>query len=93
MGASNPNMARTPFGHSFEKKLHFGLVGGPGIGRLINNQTVPMILLPRYSLTYMYMYINLHVKYESNPIRTSGLITTMIKVSAYAADTAALNTD
>ena len=40
----------------------FGYLGGPGWP--INNQTGP-ILLPSYALTY----INLHIKYGSNPIR------------------------
>ena len=44
------------------KNAHFGLFGGPGWP--INNQTGP-ILLPSYPLTY----INLHIKYGSNPIR------------------------
>ena len=38
--------------------------GGGGPGWPINNQTGP-ILLPSYPLTY----INLHIKYGSNPIR------------------------
>ena len=41
---------------------HFWLFRGPGLP--INNRTGP-ILLPSYPLTY----INLHIKYGSNPIR------------------------
>ena len=44
------------------KMCIFGYSGGPGWP--INNQTGP-ILLPSYPLTY----INLHIKYGSNPIR------------------------
>ena len=43
------------------KMCIFGYSGGPG--RPINNRTGP-ILLPRHPLTY----INLHIKYGSNPI-------------------------
>ena len=45
--------------------VYFWLFGGPGWPiNMINNQTGP-ILLPSYPLTY----INLHIKYGSNPIR------------------------
>ena len=50
------------YGPKCEKMRILGYSGGPGWP--INNQTVP-ILLPSYPLTY----INLHIKYGSNPIR------------------------
>ena len=46
----------------YPKMCIFGYSGGPGWP--INNRTGP-ILLPSYPLTY----INLHIKYGSNPIR------------------------
>ena len=50
------------YGLQCEKIRILGYSGGPGWP--INNQTGP-ILLPSYPLTY----INLHIKYGSNPIR------------------------
>ena len=50
--------------HNIQKCAIFGYSGGPGWP--INNRTGP-ILLPSYPLTY----INLHIKYGSNPIRIS----------------------
>ena len=50
------------YGPQCEKNRILGYSGGPGWP--INNRTGP-ILLPRHPLTY----INLHVKYGSNPIR------------------------
>ena len=50
------------YGPQCEKMRILGYSGGPGWP--INNQTWP-ILLPSYPLTY----INLHIKYGSNPIR------------------------
>ena len=44
------------------KNVHFWLFGGPWA--TTNNRIGP-ILLPSYPLTY----INLHIKYGSNPIR------------------------
>ena len=54
------------YGPQCEKNAHFGVFGGGGGGPgwPINNPTGP-ILLPRHPLTY----INLHIKYGSNPIR------------------------
>ena len=51
----------------YTKMCIFGYSGGPGWP--INNQTGP-ILLPSYPLTY----INLHIKYGSNPIRVFKVI-------------------
>ena len=50
------------YGPQYTKMCIFGYSGGPGWP--INNRTGP-ILLPSYPLTY----INLHIKYGSNPIR------------------------
>ena len=50
------------YGPQYTKMCIFGYSGGPGWP--INNRTGP-ILLPRHPLTY----INLHIKYGSNPIR------------------------
>ena len=50
------------YGLQCEKMRILGYSGGPGWP--INNPTGP-ILLPSYPLTY----INLHIKYGSNPIR------------------------
>ena len=50
-------------GHNIQKMCIFGYSGGPGWP--INNQTGP-ILLPSYPLSY----INLNIKYGSNPIKT-----------------------
>ena len=50
------------YGPQYTKMCIFGYSGGPGW--TINNRTGP-ILLPSYPLTY----INLHIKYGSNPIR------------------------
>ena len=50
------------YGPQYTKMCIFGYWGGPGWP--INNRTGP-ILLPRHPLTY----INLHIKYGSNPIR------------------------
>ena len=50
------------YGPQCEKIHILGYSGGPGWP--INNPTGP-ILLPRHPLTY----INLHIKYGSNPIR------------------------
>ena len=50
------------YGPLYTKMCIFGYSGGPGWP--INNRTGP-ILLPSYPLTY----INLHIKYGSNPIR------------------------
>ena len=50
------------YGPQCEKIRILGYSGGPGWP--INNRTGP-ILLPRHPLTY----INLHIKYGSNPIR------------------------
>ena len=50
------------YGPLYTKMCIFGYSGGPGWP--INNWTGP-ILLPRHPLTY----INLHIKYGSNPIR------------------------
>ena len=50
------------YGPQCEKMRILGYSGGPGWP--INNRTGP-ILLPRHPLTY----INLHIKYGSNPIR------------------------
>ena len=54
------------YGPQCEKNRIFGYSGGGGGGPgwPINNRTGP-ILLPSYPLTY----INLHIKYGSNPIR------------------------
>ena len=49
-------------GPQYKNFVIFGYSGGPGWP--INNPTGP-ILLPRHPLTY----INLHIKYGSNPIR------------------------
>ena len=54
--------APLPDGTAELKMCMFGYSGGPGWP--INNRTGP-ILLPRHPLTY----INLHIKYGSNPIR------------------------
>ena len=58
-----------------------GYSGGPGWP--INNPTGP-ILLPRHPLTY----INLHIKYGSNPIRIFLSYRENDEVSADAADAA-----
>ena len=50
------------YGPQYIKMCMFGYSGGPGWPK--NNRTGP-ILLPSYPLTY----INLHIKYGSNPIR------------------------
>ena len=50
------------YGPQCDKMHILGYSGGPGWP--INNPTGP-ILLPRHPLTY----INLHIKYGSNPIR------------------------
>ena len=50
------------YGPQYTKMCIFGYSGGPGWP--INNRT-GSILLPSYPLTY----INLHIKYGSNPIR------------------------
>ena len=50
------------YGPLYTKMCIFGYSGGPGWP--INNRTGP-ILLPSYPLAY----INLHIKYGSNPIR------------------------
>ena len=50
------------YGPQYTKMCIFGYSGGPGWPR--NNRTGP-IFLPSYPLTY----INLHIKYGSNPIR------------------------
>ena len=52
------------YGPQCEKMRILGYSGGGGPGWPINNPTGP-ILLPRHPLTY----INLHIKYGSNPIR------------------------
>ena len=59
----------------------FGYSGGPGWP--INNRIGP-ILLPSYPLTY----INLHIKYGSNPIRIFKVIAVNdeVSVDADAAD-------
>ena len=49
------------YGAQYTKMCIFGYSGGPGWP--INNRTGP-ILLPSYPLTY----INIHIKYGSNPI-------------------------
>ena len=54
-------------GHNIQKCAFLAIRGGPGWP--INNLTGP-ILLPSYPLTY----INLHIKYGSNPIRFSKVI-------------------
>ena len=65
-------------GPNVKKMRILGYSGGPGWP--INNQTGP-ILLPRHPLTY----INLHIKYGSNPISYRA----NDAVSADAADAAA----
>ena len=50
------------YGPQYTQMCIFGYSGGPGWP--INNRTGP-ILLPSYPLTY----VNLHIKYGSNPIR------------------------
>ena len=52
------------YGPQCEKCAFWAIRGGGGPGCPINNPTGP-ILLPRHPLTY----INLHIKYGSNPIR------------------------
>ena len=54
----------TYMGHNIKQNCILGYSGGGGAKWPINNRTGP-ILLPSYPLTY----INLHIKYGSNPIR------------------------
>ena len=69
------------YGPQCEKMRILGYSGGPGWP--INNPTGP-ILLPRHPLTY----INLHIKYGSNPIRIFLSYRENDEVSADAADAA-----
>ena len=66
-------------GPNVKKMRILGYLGGPGWP--INNPTGP-ILLPRHPL----IYINLHIKYGSNPIRIFFSYRENDEVSADAAD-------